>query len=969
MSASLHRNTPSLVAVDPRGLTVRSVDYLRATSETAPSTRVRRHVYGASGLLLEQWDPRLLTLKSREPLTEANQVSVYSLSGTLIRSDDVDAGLRLMLAAPAGQLLHAWDGRGAYQRHDYDALQRPVAVFEQAAGEARPRCVERLVYAMPTPEDRALNRSGRLVRHADPAGTQVCDAYGIAGQMLRQTRRFREAPGDVDWPLAQADQDQPLQSVHYTTRWRFDALGGTLEQVDAKGNARQFAYGLDGQAKNVHLTLKSGTRKTVIERYAYNAAGQVEAAVLGNGVTSMAAYRAEDGRMDRLTAYRKNEPAAPLQDLNYDYDPVGNISNLQDQAQPTKWSHNTQVEASYRYEYDSLYQLTQATGRESTAAAIGQALPPRISFGSTDTGLWRNYTQHYAYDEGGNLTRLRHVPSSGVGYTRDMQVASGSNRALSSEHPVAELVQGFDANGNQQQLVRGLPMTWNVRNQLTNVTTILREEGNPDEEAYGYAGDGQRALKFTHQQVAGSRQTARVYYLPGLEIRHRPLRRLNVVRLEVARCTVEVLQWELGLDEGAADETLRFCLTDQQSSQGLELGEQAQLLSQESYFPYGGTAWWASRNALEGSYKTRRYSGKERDASGLYYYGFRYYAPWLQRWINPDPAGNGAQLNPYLMAFNNPITFVDSMGLQPAAVENVVRELAMITLLLLVLLGLAAGTLLGNAAMGASVGGLVGGALFGAVRLSVYQQMQPQAQARAVEQVEELFARNVSEMAITLAQQAQLTHEETERMVNFAYGRRHTDEGISLYVFTSPQKNVYGYAGPVDKPGDVEKILKGSRNPMPELKRMGYAAVLLRKPGLESAAASGQQAGPSAFEVGATTQVAGSGRARGGRQAPAQLSMLAPMTAGAAAQRMQIDTQALGSIDPLSREGRSIALTLSHLGEGRLRAVHWHSHSDQLWSADLHGYSASRGRGAYRLMLKHLGGQRYRVEGIRNPHR
>ncbi len=968
MSASLHRNTPSLVAFDPRGLTVRSVAYLRATPQAAPTARVRRQVYGASGLMLEQWDPRLHTLESREPLTEANQVSAYSLSGTLIRNHDVDAGMRLMLTAPSGQLVHAWDGRGAYQRHDYDALQRPVAVFEQAANEERPRCVERLVYATPTPEHRTLNRGGRLVCHADPAGTQVFEAYGMSGQVLRQTRRFREAPGDVDWPLAQADQDQQLDGERYTTRWTFDALGGTLEQVDAKGNGRQFAYGLDGQTKHIHLALKSGARKTVIERYVYNAAGQVETARLGNGVSSLAAHRAEDGRMSRLMAYRKNEPAAPLQDLHYDYDPVGNVSKLRDQAQPTQWRHNTQVNACYRYQYDSLYQLTQATGRESTAAAITPALPARISFGSTDAGLWRNYTQHYAYDEGGNLTRLRHVPSSGVGYTRDMQVASGSNRALSSEHPVGELAQGFDANGNQQRLGRGVAMAWNVRNQLSRVTSVVRDAADSDEEAYVYAGDGQRALKLTHQQVAGSRQTARVYYLPGLEIRQWPLRRLNVLRLDVARCAVEVLQWELGLDEGADDEALRFCLTDQQSSHGLELGEQAELLSQESYFPYGGTAWWASRNAVEGSYKTRRYSGKERDGSGLYYYGFRYYAPWLQRWISPDPVGGGTQLNPYLMAFNNPVTFVDSMGLQPAAMENIKIQDEIMMILMLALLGLGAGALLGDARAGAAVGALVGGVLLGARRFIIYQGMQPQALVSAAQQQEEDFARAVSETAIAAAEDAGLSHEETERLVNFAYARRHGDEGITLMVHRH-QGTLRGYVGPVDEAEDLERALGGSRNPMPELKRMGYGVIVLRSPAREPAAASGQQAGPSAFEVGVTTQVAGSSRARGGRQAQARLPMVAPAAARAAAPQIEFDTARLADIQLSGRERRSIALTLSHLREGRFGAVHWHAHRDQLWSADLHGYASSRGRGAYRLMFSHLGGQRYRVEGVRNPHR
>ncbi|MEG8233975.1 RHS repeat domain-containing protein [Pseudomonas orientalis] len=917
--------------------------------------------------MLEQWDPRLHTLKSREPLIEANQVSVYSLSGTLIRSHDVDAGMRLMLAAPSGQLLQAWDGKGAYQRHDYDDLQRPVAVFEQAADEERPWCVERLVYARPTPEHRALNRVGRLVCHADPAGTQVFEEYGMSGQVLRQTRRFREALGVVDWPLAQADQDEQLDGERYTTRWIFDALGGTLEQVDAKGNGRQFAYGLDGQTKHIHLALKSGTRKTVIDRYVYNAAGQVETARLGNGVSSLAAYRPEDGRMNRLMAYRQNEPTAPLQDLHYDYDPVGNVSTLRDQAQPTQWGHNTQVNAACRYQYDSLYQLTQATGRESTAAAITPALPARISFGSTDAGLCRNYTQHYAYDEGGNLTRLRHVPSSGVGYTRDMQVASGSNRALSSEHPVGEWAQGFDANGNQQRLGRGVAMAWNVRNQLSRVTSVVRDKADSDEEAYVYAGDGQRALKLTHQQVAGSRQTARVYYLPGLEIRQQPLRRLNVLRLEVPRCTVEVLQWEPGLDERADGEPLRFCLTDQQSSHGLELGEQAELLSQESYFPYGGTAWWASRNAVQGSYKTRRYSGKERDGSGLYYYGFRYYAPWLQRWISPDPAGR-AQLNPYLMAFNNPVTFVDSMGLQPTDMENPQIQDDIMLILILALLGLGAGALLGDARAGAAVGALMGGVLFGTSRFIIYQSAQPQAVARAAQQQEEDFGRAVSEMAIAAAEDARLSYEETERLVNFAYARRHGEEGITLMVHRH-QGTLRGYVGPVDESGGIERALGGNRNPMPELRRMGYGAIVLRRPAREPAAASGQQAVPSAFEVGVTTQVAGSSRARRGRQALAQVPLVAPAVARAATPQMEFDTAKLVDAQLSGREGRSIALTFSHLREGRFGAVHWHPHRDQLWSADLHGYAASRGRGPYRLMLSHLGGQRYRVEGIRNPHR
>lgn len=99
-------------------------------------------------------------------------------------------------------------------------------------------------------------------------------------------------------------------------------------------------------------------------------------------------------------------------------------------------------------------------------------------------------------------------------------------------------------------------------------------------------------------------------------------------------------------------------------SSTLELDQKARLLSQESYYPYGATAWWAGKNALEASYKFVRYSGKERDASGLYYYGYRYYAPWLARWISADPADDIDGLNLYAMTRANPISRVESQGLQ-----------------------------------------------------------------------------------------------------------------------------------------------------------------------------------------------------------------------------------------------------------------------------------------------------------------
>ncbi|MGO1273344.1 MAG: RHS repeat-associated core domain-containing protein, partial [Pseudomonas helleri] len=106
----------------------------------------------------------------------------------------------------------------------------------------------------------------------------------------------------------------------------------------------------------------------------------------------------------------------------------------------------------------------------------------------------------------------------------------------------------------------------------------------------------------------------------------------------------------------------RYSVNDHLGSSTLELNQSGEVLNQESYYPYGGTAWWAAKSALEARYKVIRYSGKERDATGLYYYGFRYYAPWLQRWINPDPAGDVDGLNLYRFVANSPIRLTDNDG-------------------------------------------------------------------------------------------------------------------------------------------------------------------------------------------------------------------------------------------------------------------------------------------------------------------
>ena len=58
-----------------------------------------------------------------------------------------------------------------------------------------------------------------------------------------------------------------------------------------------------------------------------------------------------------------------------------------------------------------------------------------------------------------------------------------------------------------------------------------------------------------------------------------------------------------------------------------------------------------------------QFSSKERDGSTGFYYGYRFYAPQWQRWVNKDPIAGDDETNEYRFAENSPVVFVDPLGL------------------------------------------------------------------------------------------------------------------------------------------------------------------------------------------------------------------------------------------------------------------------------------------------------------------
>ena len=117
---------------------------------------------------------------------------------------------------------------------------------------------------------------------------------------------------------------------------------------------------------------------------------------------------------------------------------------------------------------------------------------------------------------------------------------------------------------------------------------------------------------------------------------------------------------------------IRYQFSNHLGSAALELDDTAAIISYEEYHPFGTTSYRAGRNQVETSLKRYRYVGKERDEeTGLYYYGARYYAAWLARFVSVDPLKNNyPQLASYQYAENDPIGDLDIDGLEGTKTES-----------------------------------------------------------------------------------------------------------------------------------------------------------------------------------------------------------------------------------------------------------------------------------------------------------
>ncbi|SSC07737.1 RHS repeat-associated core domain-containing protein [bacterium endosymbiont of Bathymodiolus sp. 5 South] len=257
------------------------------------------------------------------------------------------------------------------------------------------------------------------------------------------------------------------------------------------------------------------------------------------------------------------------------------------------------------------------------------------------------YHQTYTYDTGNNLTNLSHQANSND-WQQTLTIYTNNNRGTETQQSASD----FDVNGNLLTLNSIDTLHWHYNNTLNQLTKT--DKSNTTEyHVYDYQGNRVRSVVESNNQVQSQRD-----YLPLLDTStNQAKQQTNTLHIGT------YILSENSKNNTQSPNQTRYQLTSHLQSNTLELDDKAQALSYEHYYPYGGTALIAGKDKTQVQQKRYRYTGKERDdSSGLCYYGARYLAPWLTRWISPDSAGAVDGLNLYIYVGNNPLKYIDPTG-------------------------------------------------------------------------------------------------------------------------------------------------------------------------------------------------------------------------------------------------------------------------------------------------------------------
>ncbi|MEV4107309.1 RHS repeat-associated core domain-containing protein [Nonomuraea sp. NPDC049695] len=532
----------------------------------------------------------------------------YDVRGREIKSEDPDKGVTTMTYNDADEVVTTTDSRGKTLWYGYDELGRKKELRE---GSASGTLLAEWKY-----DALAKGHMNASIRYAGGQAYKAeINAIDADYRTLRQTVTIPDREGKLAGSYVLNTRytlDDQVQSVS------FPAVGGLDEE--------QVVYTYDelGQA------IKVGGLSTYVLAARYSKLGETSQLELGTGGKKTWLTYTHDEATRRLTrSLLDREGAASTDlDLNYTYDPAGNITKIAEKAQ----NQDTQC-----FKYDHLRRLTSAwTATDDCASGTPQ---------SDKIGGVAPYAVSYAYDSTGNrIKETKHAWGGGAESTRTFTYPEAGGKQPHALQSVGSDLFEYDATGNTTRRKVGnvdQTLVWDAEGNLESVT----EAGKTT--SFIYDAEGDRLIRKT--------PTDATLYIDDMEL-----------RFDYGKNVVEQTRYYTINDQPIAvrtpDNQVYFLANDHLGTAQAAINAGTGELAIRRMTPFGEDRgspppWWPGQRGFVG--------GTHDATTGLVHLGAREYDPKNGRFMSVDPVideDDPQQLNAYAYANNSPVTMSDPDG-------------------------------------------------------------------------------------------------------------------------------------------------------------------------------------------------------------------------------------------------------------------------------------------------------------------
>lgn len=689
-----HRYRKTDGSYDARDVSTRTFDAAdRVKTDTDAEGSVTSYQYDAAGNVIAVTDAE-------------GHITAYEYDAMNRRSAVIDAtGFRTTTATnQRGDVVSVTNANQESVKFEFDALGRRTASIDaqgyrsefqyDANGnltcsiDANAQANPALKNSYGCSEYRVYDELNRLTKSIDALNGETAFTYDLAGNRL--TVKDAELK---TWSFAYDDLGRLASETDHSAKpitYKADEAGNLFEKMNRQNEVTRYSYDTGNRLTRVDYML-DGTAET----FGYDAAGNRNAAA--NAVVS---YSFIWDRLNRLTGKTDSRGKS----LAFSYDKVGNIlTKTTYQGSTTSYVYNaanrldmlrnpdyTQVDYQFdpagrllskvtsngaraTYQYDAnggLIKLTQFDAANAQLSdttysrdRVGNILTQSDASGTTSTtydALYRLKTADYPgtandevfdYDKVGNRKAYTKGSLVANANTRYYSYTAGSNRLadirIGSTGGTVESAFSHNDEGRltSQTGLGAKTLTWDAKGRIKTLNTAGKTE------TYAYDPMDYRIGR------SGGNLGNQSYYLEGEHLESVYSGSNLQAKYFRGAGTDELVAGFLFDTDGKLKPYLFH--HDAVTSTTAVSGHNGGVIQRLTYSAFGQT-----QSSTGNSPNRLKYTGREDDQTGLYYYRARYYDPAIGRFVSEDPMGFAAgDVNFFAYVGNNPVNGNDPMGL------------------------------------------------------------------------------------------------------------------------------------------------------------------------------------------------------------------------------------------------------------------------------------------------------------------